>query len=214
MDLFEFRRDYMIGGLRRNDLNDNPIIQFEQWLNEIVQFGTVDPTAMVLATVDTQQRPHQRIVLLKKVDQDGFVFFTNKDSDKAIDIKNNAEVGLHFPWHAAERQVKVNGVAAALSFEDSQEYFHRRPRESQLAAVASAQSKPLTSRQQLMEQYSLAQSQYPESIPMPKNWGGYRVAPHMMEFWQGGEHRLHDRFVYKRANARAESEWSIQRLSP
>lgn len=211
MDLFEFRRDYIMGGLSRKHLNPNPIVQFEKWLDEMLRFNLTDPTAMLLATVNRQQQPSQRIVLLKKVNQQGFVFFSHTDSDKANDIDHNPNVCLHFPWNMVERQVKVIGTVEHISRPESEDYFKSRPRESQLAALSSPQSRPLESRQQLMDSYHANEKQYIEDVPMPDQWGGYRVVPQAIEFWQGGAHRLHDRFVYQRDT---EGHWSIQRLAP
>ena len=136
MDLQHFRRQYLQGGLRRQHLHDNPTHQFQQWFQELLQLDLQDPTAMVLATVDGQQRPHQRTVLLKQVDRRGFTFFTNKNSQKGRQMASNAQVGLHFPWHDLDRQVHVNGTVEALSAEESDDYFSSRPRESQWGAWA------------------------------------------------------------------------------
>lgn len=211
MDLYEFRRDYLMGGLQRTDLNDDPIVQFKIWLEEIFDFEMTDPTAMVLATVDSQGQPSQRIVLLKQVNEQGFEFFTNKDSDKGLDIEKNPKVSLHFPWHSTERQVKINGVAKPVSDAENEAYFASRPRESQLAAWASQQSQPIDSKKDLLNAYEQYELQYPEEVPKPEYWGGYRVEPQLIEFWQGGDKRLHDRFVYER---QPYGKWLIQRVSP
>jgi pyridoxamine 5'-phosphate oxidase len=210
MDLHHFRRQYQAGGLRRKDLNADPIQQFEQWFDEIVPLNIPDPTAMVLATVDQQQQPLQRIVLLKAVNEQGFVFFTNRYSAKGQQIAANNKVCLHFPWHFVERQVIVSGMAELLSKEDDADYFSTRPQASQWAAWASNQSQPLASRQALLDQYEAVKKRYSGAVPLPDFWGGYRVVPTAIEFWQGGEDRLHDRFVYRRH----QDGWHVERLSP
>ena len=211
MDLFQNRREYRMSGLRRQELNPDPIVQFETWLNEALEFNIIDPTAMVLATVGADNQPQQRIVLLKKINRQGFVFFTCKESNKALDMQHNPAVSLHFPWNSLERQVKVNGVVKLLTTNENKEYFQQRPRASQLATWVAQQSQPLASRQILLDNYERKQREFSGAVPMPDNWGGYCVVPHLFEFWQGGEHRLHDRFVYQREN---NSHWKIQRLAP
>ncbi|MFT6791431.1 MAG: pyridoxamine 5'-phosphate oxidase [Cellvibrionaceae bacterium] len=210
MDLYDYRRQYESKGLSREDLAEKPIVQFEQWLSELLALDVPDPTAMVLATNDADQ-PSQRIVLLKKVDQSGFVFFTNRDSSKGRNISENAKIGLHFPWHFINRQVSVKGIAKKTSVEEDQAYFSSRPVESQWAAWASAQSTPISSREVLTQKYELIKERYPSEVPLAKFWGGYRVIPFEIEFWQGRENRLHDRFVYRKKD---DDHWSIERLSP
>jgi pyridoxamine 5'-phosphate oxidase len=215
LELFDFRREYLSGGLRCKDLKQDPFVQFELWLNQLLALDTMDPTAMTLATVDSQGQPSQRIVLLKQFDGSGFIFFTNKNSHKAIDIKNNPQAGLHFPWHQVDRQVNIQGTIEDISQKDSEQYFQSRPRESKIAAWASEQSQVLTSREQLLAEYERRQKEFPDEVPMPDFWGGYRLVPSTIEFWQGGEFRLHDRFVYRRENSvEGQTNWSIQRLSP
>lgn len=212
MKLQDYRREYLKDGLRRQQLNPDPILQFELWMQQAINSGLSDPTAMTLATVDTQGQPSQRIVLLKQVDQEGFVFFTNKNSHKGQAIASNPKVSLHFPWYPLERQVKILGVAEALSRDAEQAYFSSRPKESQLAAWASEQSQAIPSRDYLLEKYHHLLEQYENNqIPHPDFWGGYRVVPKVIEFWQGGEHRLHDRFQYE---LREDTSWNIQRLAP
>jgi pyridoxamine 5'-phosphate oxidase len=212
MDLEQIRREYLLGGLRREHLHDNPFCQFDTWLEQAVASQIPDPTAMVLATVDTTGQPDQRIVLLKQADERGFVFYTNYASKKARDIEANAKVSLHFPWHMMERQVRVNGTAVRLSVTESLKYFASRPPESQLAAWASQQSARISSRRFLMEQFGRMQEKFADGkIPLPDFWGGYRVVPNRFEFWQGGGARLHDRFEYL---ATASGAWDIGRLAP
>lgn len=211
-DLQSLRRDYQLAHLRRDDLLADPIEQFNLWLRQVVDTGVKDPTAMVLATVDDQGQPSQRIVLLKQLDDRGFVFYTNYGSRKAQDIGGNNKVSLHFPWHFLERQVKVCGEVEKVSSAESLAYFASRPKESQLAAWASAQSRPISSRQLLMSQFEHMKAKFAQGkIPLPDFWGGYRVRPQQIEFWQGGSNRLHDRFQYTRGT---DDQWQIERLAP
>ncbi len=212
MKLQDMRREYLKGGLSRQQLHHDPIVQFEQWLQQAIDAELPDPTAMTLATVDHSGQPNQRIVLLKQVDHDGFVFFTNKLSIKGQAIANNPKVSLHFPWYPLERQVRVSGTAELLAEKDVEQYFASRPKESQLAAWASEQSQVIPSRQHLLDRYQHLINTYQNSdAPLPEFWGGYRVAHHQIEFWQGGEHRLHDRFQY---TAVGDGQWQIDRLAP
>lgn len=208
----DIRREYTRGGLHRSDLHEDPIVQFEVWLQEMIRTGLPDPTAMTVATVDKDGQPSQRIVLLKDVSHQGFVFYTNTGSRKATELADNDKVSLHFPWHLLERQVKICGRAQPLSALEVSRYFLSRPRESQIAAWASEQSRPVSTRQLLMAKFQEMKDKFAKGdIPLPSFWGGYRVVPHEIEFWQGGEHRLHDRFVYR---LQAEGQWSIERLMP
>ncbi len=212
MELENLRREYLAAGLKQVDLSANPISQFELWLQQAIELEVKDPTAMVVATVAANGQTSQRIVLLKHVDQQGFVFFTNYGSRKAKEIAENCKVSLLFPWNGINRQVKVCGEAEKISTSASLKYFLSRPRESQLAAWASEQSQPLTSRQFLMSQLEQMKQKFAdEDVPLPDFWGGICVKPHQIEFWQGAEHRLHDRFEY---NLDAENNWNIQRLAP
>lgn len=211
MDLEEIRREYLLGGLRRNDLNHSPVDLFQLWLKQAIEAELHDPTAMTLATVDSGGCPSQRIVLLKHLDSSGFVFYTNYNSSKAKDIESNPNVSLHFPWHEMERQVKVRGKAQKIPISESIKYFISRPRDSQIAAWASAQSEPIHSRQMLKMQFESMKTKFQNGdIPLPDFWGGYRVVPEVFEFWQGGGARLHDRFEYKKY----EDMWTIERLAP
>lgn len=212
MKLEDVRREYLRGGLKREDLAENPITQFEAWLKQAIDAGLQDPTAMTVATVNAEGQPSQRIVLLKQVNDKGFVFYTNYESRKAQDIEANPLVSLHFPWHLLERQVKICGRVEKVSSAESLKYFLSRPEESQLAAWASAQSRPVSSRQLLMQQFTAMKEKFSKgSIPLPDFWGGYRVVPTAIEFWQGGANRLHDRFEYQRQE---DGSWDIERLAP
>ncbi len=212
MEIDQFRREYLQGGLHREDLRDDPIEQFETWLAQSLAGGITDPTAMVVATSDKDGRPWQRIVLLKDFAHSGFVFFTNTESRKARAIADNPQVSLHFPWNLLERQIIVGGVAEKLSLAEVTQYFLTRPRESQLAAWASAQSQPVSARAVLEEKFTEMKNKFGRGeIPVPSFWGGYRVCPEQIEFWQGGAYRLHDRFLYSR---QSDTGWSIERLEP
>jgi pyridoxamine 5'-phosphate oxidase len=212
MKLEDVRREYLRGGLKREDLAEDPISQFEVWLKQAIDADIQDPTAMTVATVNANGQPSQRIVLLKQVDQKGFVFFTNYESRKAKEIEANPLVSLHFPWHMLERQVKICGRAERVSTAESLKYFLSRPEESQLAAWASEQSRPVSSRQVLMQQFNAIKNKFSKGeIPLPDFWGGYRIVPSSIEFWQGGANRLHDRFEYQQ---QSDGTWAIERLAP
>jgi pyridoxamine 5'-phosphate oxidase len=204
MNLHDFRRQYQSQGLSRRDLHDNPLVQFEQWMSAVVELETSDPTAMILATVEASQ-PVQRIVLLKEVDDTGFVFFTNRLSAKGRQMAINNAVSLHFPWHFVNRQVIIKGHVEQLTRDEDVAYFQSRPKASQWGARASNQSEPLASRQQLVDRYENEKILHPDHI----------------EFWEGGEDRLHNRLVYTRhdvlgaeAVTKKDTTWSIERLSP
>jgi pyridoxamine 5'-phosphate oxidase len=208
----DFRREYTAGGLTLDMLDASPVRQFETWLEQAVRAGLEDPTAMVLATVDERGQPWQRIVLLKGLSGGGFVFYTNHGSAKARDIAHKPQVSLLFPWNELDRQVIIGGSAQKMSMAESAAYFITRPRESQIAAWASRQSRPISARALLLQQASALRAKFGKGeIPMPDFWGGYRVVPQRIEFWQGGEHRLHDRFLYTR---QSEDDWSIEQLQP
>lgn len=211
--LQDYRKEYTLGRLDNDSLTEHPIDLFKAWLKDAIDAELPDPNAMTLATVDATGQPSQRIVLLKDISLDGFVFYTNLGSNKASDISQNSKVSLHFPWHFLERQVKVAGVAQALSRTDVAKYFFSRPRDSQLGAWASKQSSPVSTRQLLMTQFAQMKEKFAKGkIPLPDFWGGYLIKPHIIEFWQGGEHRLHDRFEY--ALDVKTQVWSTQRLMP
>lgn len=210
--LENLRREYLRGGLRRADLADDPVTQFNRWFEQVVTAEVCDPTAMVLATVASDGQPSQRIVLLKQLDEAGFVFYTNTDSRKGRELAANPLASLLFPWHALERQVKVCGGVEMLDRESARRYFQSRPRESQLAAWASPQSQAIESRDSLMQRFESLKSHYGEGeIPLPDNWGGYRLVPTEVEFWQGGAHRLHDCFRYRLG---LQGDWHIERVAP
>ncbi|SHI19042.1 pyridoxamine 5'-phosphate oxidase [Ferrimonas marina] len=210
-DLSDIRREYLQGGLRRNDLPDNPIQQFETWIDQAKGAELADPTAFSLGTVDERGCPFQRIVLLKQFDERGFVFYTNLGSRKAKQIEHNPLVSMLFPWHEFERQVHITGRAERLSTAEVMRYFVSRPRDSQIGAWASPQSSTLSARSVLEGSFMKMKEKFAKGeVPLPDFWGGYRIIPDTIEFWQGGSRRLHDRFLYQRQ----QDGWSIERLAP
>jgi pyridoxamine 5'-phosphate oxidase len=212
MNTETLRRDVMAAGLHRDDLCSDPIKQFEQWYRQTTDTDLAEPSSMSLATVDTQGQPWQRIVLLKVFDAKGFVFFTNYSSRKAKQIANNSKVSLLFPWQALGRQVKVTGEAAKISTAESMKYFATRPRGSQIGAWASHQSQAIKSRAMLDAMFDEMKQKFLQGdVPLPSFWGGYRVTPVTIEFWQARDSRLHDRFIYRQDE---KSRWFIERLSP
>lgn len=212
MKIADIRRSYTMDRLDLDKLNADPFLQFEGWLKEAVAAELPDPTAMCVATVDASGQPSQRLVLLKDVSSKGFVFYTNLGSRKASELEHNPKVSLHFPWHPLERQVIVYGTAERVPTSQVMSYFLSRPKESQLAAWASEQSRPVSTRQVLMQKFAEIKHKFEQGeVPVPSFWGGFLVKPHQIEFWQGGEHRLHDRFMYKQ---QADSSWAIERLCP
>ncbi len=214
MSLQDNRREYDYGKLTRESLSASPFDQFTLWMEQAIEADIQDPTAMSVATVSAEGKPWQRMVLLKDFDQRGFVFYTNLGSRKAKEIAVNAQVSLHFPWLQLDRQVIVGGRAERLSTVDVLKYFLSRPKGSQLAAWASKQSSRINSRQALETQFAQIKEKFAEGeIPLPDFWGGFRVVPEEIEFWQGGEMRLHDRFSYSRSEDDS-SSWDIARLSP
>ncbi|MBU2979078.1 pyridoxamine 5'-phosphate oxidase [Alteromonas sp. C1M14] len=212
MSLSDIRRQYAKGHLTEKELATHPVALFQRWLKDAIDADIPDPTAMTVATVDEHGQPSQRIVLLKDVSEDGFLFYTNLGSRKAKELSQNNRISLHFPWFFMERQVRVCGVAEKLSTAQNARYFFSRPKDSQLAAFASRQSQPLATKELLMTQFQQLKQKFADkALPVPDFWGGFRVVPHQMEFWQGGEDRLHDRFEYNRD---AQGNWAHQRLMP
>ena len=212
MDLSALRRDYQSGALHRRDLDPDPIAQFRRWLNDAIAAGQLEPTAMTLATATPDGRPSARVVLLKWFDASGFAFFTNYLSQKGREIEANPKVELVFFWDKLERTVRVHGVGTRTSREESEAYFHQRPRRSQVGAVASNQSEVVASREVLEQRFAELEKQYETGeVPTPAHWGGFRVKPETIEFWQGRSSRLHDRLRYRRG---ADGAWVIERIAP
>ena len=197
--------------MSREDLADDPHDQFSVWMQQALDLKIHDPTAMTIATVGADGQPSQRIVLLKHFDKDGFVFYTNYGSRKSKELDTNAKISLHFPWNVIDRQVKIGGEACKISQAESLKYFIMRPKESQIAAVASRQSDVLSSRSFLLNQFELLKQKFKDGeVPLPDYWGGYKIVASEVEFWQGGANRLHDRFRYLRDG----NSWHIDRLAP
>ena len=204
---FAKRTDYGLGSLIEESCDSNPIRQFECWLKDAQAADLKEPTAMVLATAG----PSARVVLLKEVNEHGFVFYTNYESRKGQELKTNPNCALTFYWAELERQVRVEGRAEPVAREKSEEYFKSRPRASQLGALASQQSAVIGGRTELEERVQELGARYPENVPVPENWGGYCVRPERIEFWQGRSDRLHDRILFQKEG---EGTWRRQRLSP
>lgn len=225
-DLAALRRDYRQAGLRRADLHPDPVEQFRRWFEQARAAELLEPNAMVLSTSDGE-RPSSRTVLLKAYDQRGFVFFTNYGSRKARQIGQQSMVSLLFPWYALERQVAIEGRAVKISTAESLAYFSSRPWGSRIGAWVSQQSAVISSRQILELQWQHMKERFARGeIPLPPSWGGYRVVPDSIEFWQGRENRLHDRFLYSRSAVSVAEDsdgsdrpdgsggWRIERLAP
>ena len=208
-DLSNLRKEYLQSGIISEDLNESPIEQFSLWFSQAMEANIIEPSAMSLATSDDSIGI--RTVLLKYFDEKGFVFFTNYESKKSRQIQNNPQAAILFPWLALERQVKIIGSVEKISKLESFKYFSSRPKDSQIGAWASQQSSRISSRSVLAEQFLSMKKKFSGGeIPLPDFWGGYRVVPKSIEFWQGRENRLHDRFIYELRD----SSWNINRLSP
>ena len=212
MDLSEFRKEYSSQGLHREDLNTDPVLQFEKWFKQANDLQVHEPNAMTLATISADGLPSQRTVLLKAFDEKGLVFFTNYGSRKAHHIAENPGVCLLFPWITLERQVIVQGKAEKISAAESLKYFATRPRDSQIGAWVSNQSEIVSSKKLLIQKLEEIKTKFKGGeVPLPSFWGGYRVVPSTFEFWQGGSARIHDRFLY---TCQQDGTWQIDRLAP
>ena len=198
------------GGLGEQDLGPDPIAAFARWFAEARDAGILFPEAVALATADAQGRPAVRHVLVKRIDDRGFTFFTNHESRKGRHLAENPAAALAFLWREIDRQVCVTGGVAAISHEESEAYFATRPREARLGAWASKQSRPVGSRAELEAEYERVAARFPDDVPLPPHWGGYRLAPETIEFWKGRTHRLHDRLRY----TREDGSWRLERLWP
>lgn len=212
MSLADLRKDYSLAGLAEKDLAKDPFRQFDKWFQEAEAAKVVEPNAMTLSTVDSRGQPSARIVLLKALDGRGFVFFSNYESRKGRELTANPRASLLFPWIALERQVIVEGPVARVTREESETYFHSRPRASQLGAWVSQQSSIIPGRSALEDSLKALEKKYAGAeVPLPPNWGGYRVSPETIEFWQGRRSRLHDRLRYRREK---DGSWAVERLAP
>ena len=209
------RREYSRDGISRKSVQHNPIDQFTIWFEEALNSNLTDANAMTLSTADREGRPSSRIVLLKGFDEEGFRFYTNYASRKGKELDQNPYGALCFYWSALERQVRIEGRVFKLSREQSETYFKSRPRNSQIGAWASNQSSGLPSREKLEEKYEQLREKFEgEEIPTPDFWGGYRLLPDAIEFWQGRTGRLHDRILYTRDLDSPDQKWEIERLNP
>lgn len=205
------RKDYQLAALDETHTGHDPLAFFGKWFMEAQAAAVAEVNALTLATVDAQNRPHARIVLLKGLDEKGFLFFTNYDSAKGNDLDANPYAALVFFWQELERQVRVEGSVERVSEEESDAYFNSRPEGSKLGAWSSPQSQVIMGREVLEQNYKVYEQKFAGgSIPRPKHWGGYRVIPHRIEFWQGRANRMHDRIVF----TRSADEWHIVRLAP
>lgn len=214
-DLSELRQNYGKTSLLETDVLDNPLSQFLAWLSHALTAHVTEPYAMTLATANAQGRPHARTVLLRGADEHGFDFYTNYDSQKGLDLAQNPYAELLFFWPALEQQVRIGGQVHKVSEQESSDYFHKRPRDSQIAAhVSTPQSGVIASREELQQRFKRLSAllEGEAKIEKPEFWGGYRLIPEYYEFWQGGAHRMHDRLRYQRAAT--STTWQIDRLMP
>lgn len=210
--LADLRKDYTLQGLRETDADPNPFKQFQKWFDQAVAAQLPEPNAMTLATATQDGKPSARVVLLKDLNERGFVFYTNYKSHKGQELAENPQAALVFWWAELERQVRIEGRVDKVSDQESDEYFHSRPFSSRLGAWTSEQSQVISRREVLELRLQELKTEYEnEDVPRPPHWGGYRVIPTVIEFWQGRPSRLHDRLHYRRLD---ETNWLIERLSP
>lgn len=206
------REEYKRATLNEDSVEAQPILQFKKWFGEVEKSSIKEPYAMALATANAQGMPSVRMVLLRQCDENGFVFYSNYNSRKGKELAENSQASLLFFWDVLEQQVRIEGTVELLSAEESTAYFNKRPHKSQLAALASEQSEVIESRKVLEDQFEVLNKQYDPKyvVPRPSHWGGYRLIPDAIEFWQGRPSRMHDRIVYKKEN----DNWKIERLAP
>ena len=208
----DLRKDYTLQELNETEVDPNPVIQFQKWFDQVCSVDIPEPNAMTVATVSSEGKPSARMVLLKDYDGRGFVFYTNYNSRKGQELIANPHAALVFWWAQLERQVRITGSVEKISAQESDEYFHSRPFNSRLGAWTSNQSEIVSSRQTLEQRLQQLQAKYKDlEVPRPPHWGGFRVIPAEIEFWQGRSSRLHDRLLYSKNN---DSTWKIERLSP
>lgn len=207
------RLEYETEGIDEADFADDPITQFQAWLSIVVEAGIEEPNAMVVSTVDDEGQPWSRFVLLKDVDPSGFAFYTNYGSHKSQHLDRSGKASLTFGWPGLRRQVNVAGTAHRVPTSESDAYWAVRPRGSQLGGWASDQSRPLAARAELIEAFDALDRRFPDEVPRPEHWGGWRVEPHTVEFWQGRTNRLHDRLRYVLADG-PNGGWTLARLAP
>ncbi|WP_247236414.1 pyridoxamine 5'-phosphate oxidase [Telluribacter sp. SYSU D00476] len=211
-NIADLRKEYTLNGLSETDVSENPFLQFKKWFDEALLAQVPETNAMHLSTVGHDNRPNGRIVLLKGLDNTGFVFYTNYQSQKGQDLLVNPYASITFFWKELERQVRVEGVVEKVSDQESDEYFAIRPRGSQIGAWVSNQSVVIRDRQELADKQAFYEKQFEgKQVPRPPHWGGYRLIPHQIEFWQGRPSRLHDRIRYRSVE---NGSWIIERLSP
>jgi pyridoxamine 5'-phosphate oxidase len=210
-NLADLRQHYTKGGLEEHQIPDSPFILFNEWFLQAGELGVLEPNAMVISTVSADNKPSSRVVLLKGIEDGGFIFYTNYESRKGKELEHNPYISVLFFWPEAERQIRIEGKVSKISTETSKAYFVSRPRESQLGAWASAQSSIIQGRHSIEESYQQCLAQYEgNEIPLPDFWGGYIIHPSSFEFWQGRPSRLHDRMKYNKQ----QDSWHIVRLSP
>jgi pyridoxamine 5'-phosphate oxidase len=211
MSIANLRKDYQLASLAESDVAHDPIKQFSHWFDQALKAEVSEPNAMSLSTVNAEGKPSSRIVLIKEFDERGFSWFTNYDSRKGLELADNPHAALLFFWIPLERQVRIEGRIEKISDADNDKYFHSRPLGSRQSALASSQSQVIANRQQLEDKLAQVVAEFGDNPPRPEHWGGYRLVPEFIEFWQGRSSRLHDRIAYTR---QADGAWTISRLQP
>lgn len=212
-EIAQLRKDYALGELEIKDVLADPVQQFEKWIKEAINAEILEPNAMILSTVDEKQQPSARVVLLKGLRTNGFIFYTNYESDKARQMEVNPKAALTFNWLELQRQVRIEGMIEKLDEDTSTEYFQSRPRGSQIGAWASPQSRVISDRRVLEDAIQQLEEEYKgfEKLPKPSHWGGYILTPSKIEFWQGRSSRLHDRILFNKVG---DNDWTVERLAP